>query len=455
MKRGGLAVVTLLLVLFLPIASVLVAGCAAQPTPTAAPQPTAATEATQAPEPTATTAPEPVTLQVWYLSGSPEEIQLLEGLSAKFGEAHPGVKVELSAYGYDDMNKTLKLALDSGTGPDVAYCSPGGPFHLAYAKAGHIIELTDIMKERGWDQKHPADAIAYWQKELGGPIYGAPYDVTTVGVYYNKDLFSELGLKPPETWEEFEKLIATLKEKGHTPFAAGAQDGWPFDHYFMALVHVTTPANKIEDLNYVKPGVKFTDDGFVQAATILNGWVQKGYLNENFLAASADDQAKLFTNGQTAMTIAGTWNNFTFVKQSSFKVGFFALPRVDPNIEWRSMLTPNNVWVVSKYSKHQDLAIDYVDYMMGEDVAKALWDSGDIPTFKFATPPKPTSDLQLDVYQATQKTGVGYYFNVNMAEVGDIEIAALQKMAAGKLTPQEAMATIEEAHVKKLAETQQ
>ncbi len=440
------------------LAVLALAGCQAPVAPTAAPGPTAAGAPTEVPAgPTAappTAAPEPVTLQVWYLSGSPEEIQLVEGLAAKYGEQHPGVTVEVSAYGFDDMNKTLKLALDSGTGPDVAYCSPGGATHLAYAKAGHLVDLTQIAQDRGWTTSHPADAVAYWQKELGGPIYGVPYDVTTVGVYYNKDLFNELGLKPAQTWEEFETLLVTLKEKGQVPLAASATDGWPLDHYFMALTHVTTPIEKLEALNYVKPGVSYTDDGFVQAATILKDWIDTGYLNENFLASSADDQANLFTGGKAAMTIAGTWNNFAFNSGASFKVGFFALPRVDEGLPWASMLTPNNVWVVSKYSQHQDAAIDFVDYMLGEDVAKALWDSGDIPTFKFATAPEPTSELQLDVYQATQSTGVGYYYTGNMPEVMELEWNTLQMLGSGKLTPAEAMAQIEEAHAKALAEAQ-
>jgi raffinose/stachyose/melibiose transport system substrate-binding protein len=405
---------------------------------------------------TATPGPvEEVDLEVWYLSGSPEEIQLVEGLSNTFAEKHPGVTVTLSAYGFDEMNKTIKLALDSGTGPDVAYVSPGaGAGHISYAQAGHLVELTDIVTERGWDQRHPMDAIMYWQKELGGPIWGVPYDVTNVGVFYNKNIFDELGLNPPQTFEEFETLLANLKDQGYTPFSVGALDGWPFDHYFGILVHVTVPIEKIEALNYLQPGVSFTEDGFVQAATVLNDWIGKGYFNDNFLAASYQDQNNLFITGETAMNIGGTWNNATFVQQADFEVGFFPVPKVNPDIAWHSMVTPNNVWIVPKYSEHQELALDYIDYMLSGEVARALWDSGDIPTFDFATLPEATSGLQADVYQAGLDTGIGYYFTNNMPEAMETEWSALQLMASGDLTPQEAMEMIEEAHAKAVAEAQ-
>ena len=399
--------------------------------------------------------PEPVKLEVWFLSQSPEEIKLIEGLSAKFGEKHPGVSVTVSAYGYDEMNKTLKLALDGGIGPDVAYCSPGGITHLAYAKAGHLIELTDIVKERGWDQRHPMDAIMYPQKELGGPIWGVPFDLTNVGVFYNKEIFGKLGLKPATTWAEFEALLSAIKTAGYTPFSVGALDGWPLDHYFIILGHVTTPIAKIEALNYVQPGVSLTEDSFVQAATILKGWVDKGYFNDGFLATSYDDANNLFITGKTAMHIGGTWNNATFVQQADFEPGFFAVPRVNPDLEWHSLVTPNNVWVLPKYSKHQELALDYVDYMLGGEVAKALWDSGDIPTFSFATLPPATSGLQADVYRAGLATGIGYYWANNMPEFAEAEVSALQKMVGGELSPQQALTMMEESHAKEVARAQQ
>ncbi len=43
---------------------------------------------------------------------------------------------------------------------------------------------------------------------LSQPIYG---------IYYSKDKFEELGLKVPETWDEFEQLVKDIvaKDKHH------------------------------------------------------------------------------------------------------------------------------------------------------------------------------------------------------------------------------------------------
>jgi raffinose/stachyose/melibiose transport system substrate-binding protein len=437
----------------------MLASCAkatATPEPTTPPEATKA-EPTKAPEPTKpepTTPPEEIKLEVWFLSQSPEEIQNMEDMTAIFEEQHPGVTVEFSPYSFEDFNKTMKLALDSGTGPDLAYGQAGAFGHLAYAKAGHLVDLTEVTKERGWDTEHSSLAINYWKENPDDPVYGVAFDVTDVGVFYNTEIFDELGLTPPETWEDFENILATVKDAGYVPFSCGALDGWTLDHYFQALVHVTVPIEQIEKVYRVKEGVSYLDDGFVQAATILKDWVDKGYFNEGFLGTGYDDQNNLFITAQTAMNLGGTWNNSTFIIQPDFEVGFFPLPRVNPELEWHGMVTPNNIWMVSTYSEHPDLAIDYIDFMLGEEVALAKWDVGDIPTYKFETIPEPIAKLQEDVYKATQLTGLGYYFTDD-PQLMEAEWAAIQALAGGSLTPEGAMAQIDELFQKLVVEKQQ
>ena len=395
--------------------------------------------------------PEEVTLNVWFLSQSPEEIKLMETFAEKFSTNHPGVKVVLTPYGYDDFIKTMKLALDSGTGPDVAYSATGGLGHLAYAEAGYLVELTDIVKERGWDQRQSMDSIMYWQKELGGPIYGIPFDTTTIGVYYNKDKFNELGLKVPQTWEDFQSLLATVKSQGLVPFSAGSLDGWPFLHYYYAILHCNTPIGNIEAINYGKPEGNFLAPDFVESATLLEDWVKKGYFQDGFQGASYDDQNNLFLSRETLMNIGGTWNNSTYIQQADFNVGFFPVPKIKSDIEWHSVKSPNNVWIVSKFSTNQELAIDYIDYMLSEEVALGLWNSGDIPTYNFATLPEPIDPLQLDVYNVTQETGIGYFYTSNLPETTAVETPSFQKLADGSFTPEQTLAAMQEAYLKDTA----
>ena len=92
------------------------------------------------------TTPAPVTLKLWYLSGSPQEMDVITAQVEKFQEAHPDITVDLSFYGADTYTNTTTLAMNSGTGPDLFYGDIGYVnFGIAFAKNGLIRDLTDII----------------------------------------------------------------------------------------------------------------------------------------------------------------------------------------------------------------------------------------------------------------------------------------------------------------------
>ncbi|MFO8037583.1 MAG: extracellular solute-binding protein [Anaerolineales bacterium] len=438
------------------VASPLFLGACAAPTPEPTEEPTEGVveepteEAVEEPtkEPTVKPAekPEEVTLTVWFLSGSPEEIGLMQELSDQFAEDHPGVTIDFSSYGFDDMNNTLRLALDGGTGPDVAYTSPGPSHGGQYAKAGHLVNLSPSAEEYGWINKF-SESILLYNNESLDEIYGAGFDMVSVGVFYNEELFNDLGLTEPETFEDFENIHAEIKDAGYIPIAVGGLDGWPLAHVWDQLLHAIAPIKKIEAVESGDSDASYADPDFVKAAEILDRWIEEGYFQDNMLATSYPDGNNLFINGEAAINIGGTWNNSTFSVQPDFTARFFAFPRVDESIEWHmGGFTPNNAWMVPVYSEHQDLALEYVAFMMGPEVAKAKWNAGDIVGYQFDTIPDPVSPLQADVYSAMQKTGPGYYLGNYSSEVQAAIWAALQAIASGRKSPEEAMQSIDQVY---------
>ena len=49
-----------------------------------------------------------------------------------------------------------------------------------------------------------------------------PIIAVSHGIYYNKDLFDELGIDVPQTWEELLAAAQKIKDAGYTPFANAA-----------------------------------------------------------------------------------------------------------------------------------------------------------------------------------------------------------------------------------------
>jgi raffinose/stachyose/melibiose transport system substrate-binding protein len=400
---------------------------------------------------TATPEPEEVTIRVWAIMAGPEA-EMLDQLSRNFEATHPNVTVEFVPYSFEDMNKVYALALESGVGPDVSYVGPGGPFVIQSAKNGLLVNLRDAAEERGWPERlAPWQAAEAYNPFEDGGLYGVPFDLVTINAYYNKDLFAKLGLKPPETFEEFESILATIKENDITPLAAAQT--YNFDHQYHVLFHLLVPFDWIDRMWRLDPEADWTHPGFTQAMEILDGWVKKGYFNDDIFALTNDDARILFTTGQTAIMIGGTWNTAPILEEADFEVGFFALPMIDESLPWQSVTTVNNLWAVSKSSEHPDIAIEYIDYLLGEEAARAIWDNGGIPMYQLDALPEASSQLQEEIYHAAQVAGGGgQYVNQNSFEVQKARRDAEPLMVDGELTAAEVIQITQKAYEAFLAE---
>ena len=441
--------ITRLLAAFALTTLVFAASCAPAATPPPATQAPGSSQPTQAPPPPAT-APEKVTLTVWYLGGGGPEATTVEEQVKIFAAAHPGVTIEFTLNDYQTMNEAIKLAMDSHTGPDVAYISPGYTSHLSLAKAGHLVELTDIIKERGWDTRSSVEMINYFNTPTLPHIWGIPYDLAAVGVFYNKEIFAKQGLEVPKTFGDYEAALVKLKAAGITPMSLAGADQWPIQQYWEALFEGNTPFEKLTCLEAMDRTCAWNIPTMVSSLEKLKEWVDKGYFNKDPLATNSADANSMFLKGDVAMVTTGTWVTPSFSTEAEFDAGFFPLPPMDPGLPWHvGGYTPNNVWVLPKYSTHQDLAIDLIDYMLGPEVASALWNIGDLVLYKFPEVPKPVYPLQADAYISLQGLLPGYYLGSNQDQrVQALVWPLLQEVVGGKITPQQALDKVQEEYLK-------
>ena len=116
-----------------------------------------------------------------------------------------------------DFNVTIRLAKDSmiqatyaGTGPDVAlFVGPDQPVNLAVR--GALEDLTQFADyEEVAARFSPQASVPY---EYDGGVYALPITGTFNMLFYRSDIFEELGLTPPNTWEEFDALIPILQRR--------------------------------------------------------------------------------------------------------------------------------------------------------------------------------------------------------------------------------------------------
>lgn len=389
------------------------------------------------------------TLDVWYLTGSPQEAKYITGATNTFGHEHR-LKTTVTPYDYDPMNRALKLALSAHRGPDVAYANPSTDDEFVYQKQGWVIDLNPLVKKYGWNKRFAPSVMNYWGPLCCGgdtPRSGIPFDLATVGWFYNPKIFAKYGLKPPTTWAQLEGLLATLKAKGVTPIVIGGlniADPGSLHYIFEQIAHQTLSRSALQRTQVRDPQASFTAPGFVEALTIAQSWVKKGYLEPNALATSGTDADAMFLDGQGAMIVNGSWKNQQYLAGKNFSPRFFPTPRINTHRPWvMGGYSPNNVWMISSYAHDKAIAAEYLDYMLGGTVARILWNNSDIPAYRFTKTPRPKSQLQADVYAAMQKTQTGFFIG-NVGGFFTTEYTqTLAKLFSLQSSPQDVAAQLE------------
>ncbi|PZM08771.1 ABC transporter substrate-binding protein [Rhizobium tubonense] len=304
----------------------------------------------------------PVTF--WYESASPENQDNLKNLLVDpFNAAHPEDSLSIDFRG-SDLDKQLRVAMLSGTGPDVVFTA-GPSYVAAMSQAGQLLPLDDYAKKYGWN-----DNILPLFLELGkydGKLYALAKTYETLGLFYNKTLFAKNSWKAPTTVPEFEALADEMKAKGLVPFGAGNADWRPANEHYVSIIlnSIAGPENVYKALTGAIP---WTDPAFVASIDKLAEWWDKGYFGDNYFSLTLEQAFAQVATGQAGMAPTGTWN-FTninpYFPDNKAEPGFVGFPSAkgDPIYP----LGIGSTLSVNAKSDNADGAATVLDYMFKDD----------------------------------------------------------------------------------------
>ena len=237
-----------------------------------------------------------------------------------FEAKHPGIKIKFTPSAPTEYNAVLNSKLDAGSAGDIITCRPFDA-SLALYDAGHLAKLDDMEAMKNFSNV----AKSAWQTDDGSATFCVPMASVIHGFIYNKDAFDELGLKAPETEEEFFAVLEKIKEDGtYIPMAMGTNDQW--EAATMGYQNIGPNYWKGEEgrLALIKGEQKLTDPQWVEPYATLAKWAP--YLGDGFEAQTYPDSQNLFTLGRAAIYPAGSWEISGFNTQADFKMGAFMPP---------------------------------------------------------------------------------------------------------------------------------
>ncbi|CAH1057611.1 ABC transporter substrate-binding protein [Paenibacillus pseudetheri] len=298
----------------------------------------------------------------------------IKDLIAKW-EQKTGNKVDIQAIQDDQYDNLVKAKLSGGGDVDI--------FFGSYQKYDVPNQLLEISGE-GFESR-VNDVVLNSLKYSDGKIYAFPYpsQLGSWGVFYNKKVFSDLGLSVPKTIDELNKDLEAIKAAGKTPFYFAAKDGWTMLQHRNAVVGILGGADPQVWDKLNKNEIQWKDiPDFVEQYKQVEDWAKKGYFNKDLFTGTYEKQQQALAKGDAAMVIQGGFIVPEVLKQDpNAQIGFFPLPNKDGS-ETIALSGGTQVFI-AKNSKHPEEAKDLLRFITDKEQAQsALEQAPGISPFK-------------------------------------------------------------------------
>jgi raffinose/stachyose/melibiose transport system substrate-binding protein len=390
------------------------------------------------------------TLRLWHYEGPDSAMGVAWNEAIKeFERTHPGVKVKFEEKGFEQIQKTAPMVLNSSDAPDLMEYNKGNATAGLLSKQGLLTDLSAEATKRGWDKKLSAGVRTTSMYDTNGVMgsgkwYGVPNYAEYTMVFYNKDLFRKYGIAEPKTFDDLTAAMDEFVDAGVTPLAnAGAE--YMAHQYLYQLALSKADRSWVDAYELYKGKTDFHDAAWTYGAETFADWVKKGYISKKSSSVKAEDAGVSFIQGKAPILFSGSWWYGRFKAENKFDWGTFLWP--DTNL---TLGSGGNLWVVPKGAKNKDLAYDFIDITMSKKIQNLLGNKGGVPVAADAsaiTDPQAKS-LIANFNTLSQRDGLAFYPDWPVPGFYDVLVSETQKLITGSTKPDDYLTALQEAYDK-------
>jgi raffinose/stachyose/melibiose transport system substrate-binding protein len=324
----------------------------------------------------------------WSLSGPPGQ-PIRQAAVDRFNAANPSTKITATFFQNDAYKQKIKTAIGAGQAPTMIWGWGGGGLK-SYVDANQVVDLTDWFNQNS-AVKSKLLPSTFGAGTVNGKVYAMPIEtVQPIVFYYNKKVFDQVGVQPPQSYGDILALIPKFNAKGIAPFSLAGQSRWTNMMWLEFLLDRVAGPDVFNNVFAGTAGA-WSDPAVLDMLTKVQDLVKmKAFINgfESITADSNADQALLYT-GKAAMMVHGAWsygiqvaNGGDFVKSGG--LGWMNFPPVEGGKGDPSDTVGNPGQYLSISSKasaaDQDVAKKFFSTTLVDDQEKAGWvQSGGVP----------------------------------------------------------------------------
>lgn len=392
---------------------------------------------------------QPITITYWRVY---DDADAFEEIITAYKALHPFVTIEYKKLRYEEYESALLNAFAEDRGPDIfsiqntwltKYRSKIVPMPATITMAYPVVQGT--IKKEVIPELRTTNSLTLKQIRdnfvdavsgdviFENQVYGLPFSVDTLAMFYNKDLLNNAGISAaPQYWnqeflQDIKKLTRQETTKGivQAGAALGGSANINRSPDILALLMLQNGATMADSNNRVLFNAVPTtnnESGYNPGLEALRFYAdfanpaKESYTWNSSLPNSLD----MFISGNLAIFFGYSYDLATIKAQApklNFSVAKF------PQIEGNPPTNINfaNYWieVVSKKSKYQNEAWDFIQFATKAEQAKSYLAKTKKPTALRALVPEQRSDDEIGVFAEQVLTAKSWYRGLNITAAED------------------------------------
>jgi len=294
-----------------------------------------------------------------------DNAQPTDGLNAVIAAAEKklNMKIELEYRpGAPEGDNIIKTRLATGDMTDILLYNSGSLLQ-ALNPSEQFVDLSGEPFIKRLDDSYAQTVRS------GSAIFGVPFSSTQAGAWlYNKQIYADLGLSVPQTWDQLLANAEVIKAAGLTAIIGSYKDSWTAQLLFLADHYNVLSADP--DFPEAFTAGKATYAGHPAA---IRGWEKLSdsspYMNKDYLATTYDIALDMLVNGEGAhypMLTQALSSIYQLYPEEIDNIGVFGQPGDSADDHGLTVWMPASLYLY-KHGPNVEAAKKFLEFYISDE----------------------------------------------------------------------------------------
>ena len=300
-------------------------------------------------------------LRIFLDTSNPAPRATMEEMIGRFQEMHPDLNIETTIIDREAYKTQIRNFLTANS-PDVATWYAANRMR-PFVSAGLFEDVSDL-----WAEPEIAENLASTKGALtiDDRQWGVPYTYYQWGVYYREDIFEELGLTEPTTWDEEKANCQAIVDSGRACYTIGTKFLWTAGGWFDYLNMRTNGFDF--HMALTQGEVEWTDDRVRQVFANWRELIDMGAFLENHQTYSWQEALPFMVNGEAAAYLMG---NFAVapLREAGLtddQLGFYQFVQINPDVELAED-APTDTFHIPANASNKEAAREFLRFVVSAE----------------------------------------------------------------------------------------